>query len=110
MARHEAPGWYGKLATQGDFASRRLPQTLVSACDEWLSACVADSNRKLGAQWLQTYLSAPMQRFAWGPGVADAQCQVLIGVRSMRSEHVLAPSGASDERRRRVDEEGEHRP
>ena len=71
MARYDAPGWYGKLASQGDFAARRLPDEWVRACDEWLSACVADSQRQLGGRWLETYLNAPVQRFAWGPGVAD---------------------------------------
>jgi type VI secretion system protein ImpM len=73
MSRQEAPGWYGKLATQGDFASRRLPQDWVQSCDQWLSQCVAASARQLGGRWLEVYLSAPVWRFAWGPGVADAQ-------------------------------------
>jgi type VI secretion system protein ImpM len=72
MSRHEAPGWYGKLATQGDFASRRLAHDWVQACDDWLSQCVAASRQQLSHDWLQIYLSAPVWRFAWGPGIADS--------------------------------------
>lgn len=68
-----APGWFGKIASQGDFASRRLPADWVQSCDQWLSACVASSRQQLGEQWLQAYLSAPLWRFAWAPGVVDSQ-------------------------------------
>ncbi len=73
MARGQAPGWFGKIAVQGDFASRRLPPTWVQVCDDWLSACVAASKEQLGGQWQQVYLSAPVWRFAWAPGVIDEQ-------------------------------------
>ena len=71
MTSAEAPGWYGKLSALGDFASRRLPPDWVAACDQWLAECVAASRQQLGAAWLEVYLSAPVWRFAWGPGVAD---------------------------------------
>lgn len=67
------PGWYGKLAALGDFASRRLPQPWVQACDQWLSECLLSSRAELGADWLDLYLTAPLWRFAWAPGVIDAQ-------------------------------------
>lgn len=73
MASHAAPGWFGKLPMLGDFASRRLDPGWVEACDRWLSASVQSSQRMLGDAWLQTYLSAPLWRFAWAPGVVDAQ-------------------------------------
>lgn len=68
---HEAPGWYGKIASLGDFASRRLSPEWVRACDNWLARSVAASNQLLGARWLEVYLSAPVWRFAWTPGVID---------------------------------------
>lgn len=73
MAADDAPGWFGKVAMLGDFASRRLPTEWVRGCDEWLSACVQDSRHALGEQWMQVYLSAPVWRFAWAPGVVDNQ-------------------------------------
>ena len=69
----EAPGWYGKLAMLGDFASRRLPQNFVDACDAWLASGVEHSRAQLGERWLDVYLTGPIWRFAWAPGVVDAQ-------------------------------------
>jgi len=69
----DAPGWYGKLAALGDFAHRRLPTEVVAATDAWLSRSMATSLQRLGEGWLQSYLTAPVLRFAWAPGVADAQ-------------------------------------
>jgi type VI secretion system protein ImpM len=69
----EAPGWYGKLAMLGDFASRRLPQEFVDAADAWLASGVEHSRAQLGERWLNVYLTGPIWRFAWAPGVVDAQ-------------------------------------
>lgn len=66
-------GWFGKLACLGDFGSRRLPPQLAQACDQWLSHGVAGSQALLGERWLDTYLTAPVWRFAWGPGVINPQ-------------------------------------
>jgi len=68
----EPPGWYGKLSMLGDFAQRRLPEHMVQRCDIWLSQAMAASREHLGANWLEIYLSAPILRFAWAPGVLDA--------------------------------------
>jgi type VI secretion system protein ImpM len=67
-----APGWFGKLSLLGDFASRRLPVPFTEACDRWLSRCVDTSRAQLGERWLQVYLTSPLWRFAWAPGVAGA--------------------------------------
>lgn len=66
------PGWYGKLSTLGDFASRRLPPAAVQVLDHWLSEVVAGSRQQLGDDWLQQYLASPLQRFVLGPGLLDA--------------------------------------
>ena len=66
------PGWYGKLAALGDFAQRRLPPAWVQACDTWLSQAMLGGRSALGDRWLDVYLTAPMLRFAWSPGVIDA--------------------------------------
>lgn len=69
----EAPGWYGKLSSHGDFATRRLPDTWVQQMDDWLCAAVSASRERLGARWQTLYLNAPVWRFAFAPGVLDAQ-------------------------------------
>jgi type VI secretion system protein ImpM len=65
------PGWYGKLSTLGDFAQRRLPAHCVQRCDAWLSSLMRELPQALGPRWLETYLAAPVLRFAWAPGVVD---------------------------------------
>ncbi len=68
-----APGWYGKLATLGDFAQRRLPPECVRLVDGWLADAMSGFRELTGERWLQTYLTAPLLRFAWAPGVVDKQ-------------------------------------
>jgi len=63
------PGWYGKIPSLGDFASRRLPQQFLSVWDTWLQHAVAASRADLGQRWLDTYLRSPIWRFALLPGV-----------------------------------------
>ncbi len=65
------PGWYGKLSTLGDFASRRLPLASQQVLDHWLSEVVAGSRQRLGEDWLERYLDSPLQRFVVGPEVID---------------------------------------
>jgi type VI secretion system protein ImpM len=69
----EAPGWYGKMAMLGDFASRRLPLEFVDFCDAWLARGVEASRAQLGERWLDVYLTGPIWRFAWAPGVVGPQ-------------------------------------
>lgn len=69
----DAPGWYGKLASLGDFAQRRLPSPWLATCDAWLSSAMRIGQERLGERWLDVYLTAPVLRFAWAPGVVDAQ-------------------------------------
>ena len=68
-----APAWFGKLASLGDFATRRLPQDTVRTLDGWLAQGIDASRAQLGERWLDVYLTGPLWRFAWAPGVIDAQ-------------------------------------
>jgi len=63
------PGWYGKIPSLGDFASRRLPQQFVTTWDAWLQHAMAASRADLGSRWLDAYLLSPIWRFALLPGV-----------------------------------------
>lgn len=62
-------GYFGKVSTHGDFVSRRLPVHLVQAWDAWLQQCMQASQDRLGAAWLERYLTSPVWRFAIAPGV-----------------------------------------
>ena len=62
-------GFYGKLPSEGDFVTRRLPWEFTSAWDDWLQQGMQASREALGERWLELYLSAPIWRFQVAPGV-----------------------------------------
>ncbi len=64
-----AIGLFGKLPSQGDFVSRRLPWEFTSAWDDWLQAGLSQARSLIGAGWNETYLTAPLWRFQLQPGV-----------------------------------------
>jgi type VI secretion system ImpM family protein len=66
-------GWFGKIPALGDFVSRRLPPEFIEPWDQWLSEELFGAQQALGANWLQSYLNAPIWRFALTPGALDAQ-------------------------------------
>jgi type VI secretion system protein ImpM len=66
-------GFFGKLASHGDFLSRRLPPSFVAVWDAWLQAALRGSREQLGTAWLDAYLTGPLWRFALAPGVCDGQ-------------------------------------
>jgi type VI secretion system protein ImpM len=57
------PGFYGKIASRGDFVGRDLPQTFIQPWDAWLAAGMLASQQQLGAAWLDAYLVSPLWRF-----------------------------------------------
>ena len=63
------PGWYGKLPSLGDFASRRLPVEFVKAWDACLQEVIAASRDALGERWFDVYLTMPIWRFVFLPGL-----------------------------------------
>ena len=62
-------GFYGKLPSEGDFVTRRLPWEFTSVWDDWLQQGMQASRAALGERWLELYLSAPIWRFQVAPGV-----------------------------------------
>ena len=71
------PGFYGKLASRGDFVSRGLPQSFIGPWDSWLAAGLLAS-QSLGERWLNAYLVSPLWRFMVAPGVCGRQA--VVGV------------------------------
>jgi len=63
------PGWYGKLPSLGDFASRRLPEAFIQPWDLWLQDVLHATRERLGAAWLDRYLTMPIWRFVLLPGL-----------------------------------------
>lgn len=65
-------GFYGKIPSQGDFVSRRLPAAFVQPWDDWLQACIGHCRAMLGADWERLYREAPVWRFLLAPGTCGA--------------------------------------
>lgn len=63
------PGWYGKLPTLGDFASRRLESDFIEPWDLWLGDAMQAHRQSLGDAWVEAYLDSPPWRFLLSPGV-----------------------------------------
>jgi type VI secretion system protein ImpM len=75
----ERPGWYGKLPSLGDFASRRLPPLFVEPWDRWLASGMAYWRQRDEA-WLDAFLAAPTWRFALGAGIPYSRSPGYAGV------------------------------
>lgn len=69
---NQPPGFVGKIPSQGDFVSRRLPWDFIECWDTWLQEGMGDAREALGQHWLNTYLVAPVWRFLLSPGVCGA--------------------------------------
>jgi type VI secretion system protein ImpM len=69
----QAPGFYGKFPSYGDFVGRRLPPDVRDCFDLWLQAALVRSKEDLGAGWLPAWGSSPLWRFVVGAGVCGEQ-------------------------------------
>jgi type VI secretion system protein ImpM len=69
----QAPGFFGKLPSHGDFVTRRLPHAVRLCFDSWLQGGLVQSRIDLGEGWLPTWLSSPLWRFVVGAGVCGEQ-------------------------------------
>lgn len=65
-------GLYGKLPAYGDFIFRNLNSSFINPWDEWLQHFISGSREQIGEDWLNIYLTSPIWRFAFSPGVIDA--------------------------------------
>ena len=73
-------GWYGKLPSLGDFASRRLPAGFIEPWDNWLCAGMLDWRTRQPENWLARYLAGPSWRFVLLPGLLEPRAPLWIGV------------------------------
>ncbi|HEX5636709.1 MAG TPA: type VI secretion system-associated protein TagF [Gammaproteobacteria bacterium] len=64
-------GLFGKLPAHGDFIHRNLPSDVMNTWDEWLQHYIASSREQMGEAWLNIYLTSPVWRFVFSPGVLD---------------------------------------
>jgi type VI secretion system protein ImpM len=68
-----AAGWYGKVPATGDFVARRVPASFREAWDRWLSPALAGTQERLGGRWRDDFLSMPVWRFVFSPGLLTPQ-------------------------------------
>jgi type VI secretion system protein ImpM len=68
-SRQVIPGWYGKLPSLGDFASRRLEGEFIPTWDAWLQVVLQATRGSFGESWLDSYLTMPIWRFVLLPGL-----------------------------------------
>jgi len=66
-------GLYGKLPSYGDFIFRNLNSSFINPWDEWLQHFISGSKEQVGEDWLNIYLTSPIWRFVFSPGVIDEQ-------------------------------------
>lgn len=64
-------GLYGKLPAHGDFIFRNLNPEFITLWDEWLQHYISGSREQIGDSWLDIYLTSPIWRFVFSPGVID---------------------------------------
>ncbi len=76
------PGWYGKLPSLGDFASRRLEGDFIEPWDLWLAERLQGLRDARPESWLDAYLHSPPWRFLLTPGLLGGSDRsgVLAGV------------------------------
>lgn len=67
-------GFYGKIPSQGDFVTRRLPGVFVQQWDDWLQRCNTHSRESLGADWARLYQNAPVWWFLLAAGTCGDSC------------------------------------
>lgn len=63
-------GYFGKVTSHGDFVGQRLAPSFRQPWDDWLQESIQHSRLLMGPDWLTTYLSSPIWRFALAPGVS----------------------------------------
>lgn len=71
MQTTQQTGIFGKLPAHGDFLHRNLPSRVVNEWDSWLQTFVGSTQERLGDEWLEIYLTSPIWRFCWSPGLMD---------------------------------------
>ncbi|HJQ56724.1 MAG TPA: type VI secretion system-associated protein TagF [Vineibacter sp.] len=62
-------GFFGKLPGRGDFVRRDLPNAFVDTWDAWVQQGMEASRATLGDAWLDSWLCAPIWRFAIPNGI-----------------------------------------
>ncbi len=71
MPHEPLTGLLGKLPAHGEFLHRNLRSDVINTWAEWLQHYIASSREQMGEDWLNIYLTSPVWRFIFSPGVLD---------------------------------------
>jgi type VI secretion system protein ImpM len=76
-SRHLFPtGWYGKIPAAGDFVARRIPPDFGEVWHDWLHNALEGSRQRLAGRWPDDFLSMPVWRFVFSPGLVTPSAWV----------------------------------
>lgn len=73
-SRAESIGVFGKLPAHGDFIQRNISSSFLNVWDEWMQYFISGTKEQIGENWLNIYLTSPIWRFVFSPGVIDDSC------------------------------------
>ena len=85
MGQAQVPGFFGKVMSNADFVSRRMPPVFLQRWDGWLQVALHAARQRLGPHWLATYLHSPIWRFALAAEACDAHAWAGIMMPSVDS-------------------------
>jgi len=78
-----AIGCYGKIPARGDFIRQGLPRGFVEAWDAWFGGMLTASRARLGEDWLDAWLKAPVWHFVLAAGVCGADAAIGLWMPSV---------------------------
>ncbi|MEI6560176.1 MAG: type VI secretion system-associated protein TagF [Rhodospirillaceae bacterium] len=76
-------GFFGKLPARRDFVTAVLPHAFTEPWHNWLEDGLAGCQDRLGAPWLDAYLTMPVWRFALAGGVCGEAAVAGIMIPSL---------------------------
>lgn len=65
-------GVYGKIPEKGDFILRNVSRDFVRGWDDWMGRSILAAKERLADDWLESYLTSPIWRFALPGGLFGA--------------------------------------
>jgi type VI secretion system protein ImpM len=68
-ARRSVSGFFGKSPARADFIAGVLPRSCTDAWEAWVAVAVAGSRATMPDTWVETWLEAPVWRFALPAGL-----------------------------------------
>jgi len=67
---NDAPGFFGKIPSRGDFLSRRVPPGVAAAWEHWLQDLTLGVREAGERGWQDAWLTAPLWHFVLGRNLA----------------------------------------